>query len=1252
MTDLNDLIAQCGLPRETKAVFRQMQVKKARISRKKRSLTLVVELPCPISEEDVGFFCALIQENLPAFQEVVLEVMTGRENYTLAQVIEKERGVLLETLEEKVAGVKNWLHMAKWQCADLPAPDGSGLEGLILTFPHPFAVEILEEKKLPQILGSLMHFRYGLDVPVELKLDDEAEENYEEHGREGDKDQEAIPYEEIDRAALLQYCAVSDSSSPAASRGEGKKAIPTQGDVILGKVIKGEPIPLEKIREEERSAVVMGRIISLATRELRSGRTLIIFDLTDDTDSISVKLFTDEKTPDKVFTALKKGAWVKVRGPVQTDKYSQELTLMAYDISTGQAVEREDHAPEKRVELHLHTKMSSLDAVVDTSRVVALAAKWGHRAIAITDHGVVQAFPEAYQAGKEHKIKIIYGVEGYLIDDEETDIPWQKQKSHHIIILVKNQGGLLNLYRLISLSHLETYYRKPRILKSVLQRHREGLILGSACEAGELYRAILNKKTGAEIEGIAQFYDYLEIQPLGNNEFLVRNDQVPDRKSLMEINKTIIALGEKHQKPVAATGDVHFIEEGDAIYRKILMAGKGFEDDIQAPLYFRTTEEMLAEFSYLGEETAQKVVIRDPNWIAEQIEDVLPIPQELYPPEIEGAEEQVEEMTWGTARSLYGETLPNLVQARIDKELNSIIKHGFSVLYLIAHKLVKKSNDDGYLVGSRGSVGSSMVATMMGITEVNPLPPHYRCPGCCYSRFITDGSLGSGPDLPDEDCPRCGKALVKDGHDIPFETFLGFEGDKTPDIDLNFSGDYQPRAHKYVEELFGKDHVFRAGTISTIAERTAFGFVKNYLTDRNLQARDAEVNRLVSGCSGVKRTTGQHPGGLMVVPTKLDIHKFSPIQHPADDMKSDIITTHFDYHSISDRLVKLDILGHDDPTMIKMLEDLTGIDAKNIKLDDQETLSLFSGVEILKVTPKEIRSNVGTYGVPEFGTKFVRQMLEDIRPSSFSDLVRISGFSHGTDVWLNNAQELIRSGTCKTSETISCRDDIMVYLMQKGLEPQIAFKIMEDVRKGKGVKPEYEGAMKSCQVPDWYIDSCKRIKYMFPKAHATAYVTMAYRIAWFKVNFPEAFYASFFSVRADEFDADLMVRGVKGVLRAMDEIEGKGNEASTKEKNLLTILEVVLEMYQRGIDLLPVSLENSAAEKFHITDRGILPPLSSLQGLGVTAAHNLVAAREEKPFCTWDDIRLRGKASKTVIDMMAAHGCLDHLPESSQMCLF
>ncbi|MGI6686608.1 MAG: PolC-type DNA polymerase III [Bacillota bacterium] len=1225
MPKLDSLIAQSGLPRETKAILGQIRVTKVKIDKKNRCLILQVVLPQNITERETSLFCDLILSNIPDVKRVSLDIQVQNKPISLDDLVIHFREELIQALGEKITGIKNWVTMSEWKAGD---------QQLILLLPHRFAMEVCDQKGVCRTLEGLIQNQYGISVTVDLELQEDLIREAE------------LQCEEIDREQLNGFVF---ETVPEETKKQTSKV---SSEIILGKAIKGEPVPLEQVVEEEKNVVVTGQIFSFETRELKSGRVLVIFDITDQTNSLTVKLFTDEKTPQTVWDYLKKGVWVKIRGSVQTDKFSQELTLMAYDINQAKAPERVDTAPEKRVELHLHTKMSSMDSVADTSKVIALAAKFGHKAVAITDHGVVQAFPEAYAAGEKHKIKIIYGVEGYLINDENIDTPWQKQKSYHIVILVKNQEGLLNLYKLISLSHLEYFHRTPKILKSILKKHREGLILGTACEAGELYRAVLEKAPEEKLAEIAGFYDFLEIQPLGNNEFMIRNDEVKDRQELIEINKRIIKLGERLKIPVAATGDVHFIDSNDSIYRKILMAGKGFEDEPQAPLYFRTTEEMLQEFPYLTAEEARKVVIENPNWIADQIEEVLPIPNELYPPEIEGAEEQVEQMTYGTARALYGETLPDIVQARIDKELNSIITNGFSVLYLIAHKLVKKSNDDGYLVGSRGSVGSSLVATMMGITEVNPLPPHYRCPKCHFSEFVTDGSIGSGPDLPDKDCPKCGAPLFKDGHDIPFETFLGFKGDKTPDIDLNFSGEYQPRAHKYVEELFGKNHVFRAGTISTIAERTAYGFVKNYLDERKICARDAEINRLVSGCSGVKRTTGQHPGGLMVVPKNLDIHKFSPIQHPADDIKSDVITTHFDYHSISDRLVKLDILGHDDPTVIKMLEDLTGEDAKKIKLDDKETLSLFSGVEALNVKPEDIRSNVGTYGIPEFGTKFVRQMLEDTKPTSFSDLVRISGFSHGTDVWLGNAQELICNNICKMSETISCRDDIMVYLIYKGLDPQIAFKIMEDVRKGKGVKPEYEETMRANNVPDWYINSCKKIKYMFPKAHATAYVTMAFRIAWFKVNYPEAFYASFFTVRADEFDADLVVKGLKTVWRTIEEFEAKGNEASTKEKNMITILEVALEMFQRGIKLLPVDIENSAADRFQITKEGILPPLASLQGLGITAAHNIVEARSEKPFVTWDDIRLRGKASKPVIDILAAHGCLDHLPQTNQLSLF
>lgn len=1222
MEKFKTMIDASGLPRETKAVFSEIKIKKIEVDQKNFSCRLHLELARALTPKEEEAFLALVKENLPGAREIMLAITVKPGKISLDELFTRGRENLINELDQEISGVKSWLAVADWTLKG---------ERLVLSLPNRLGVDILAQKRMPAFLERKVQEQFGRQITVTL---DVAEDITRETEQE---------VENIDRVQLTGL-----APEPKEKSAQTK----AQPDIIMGKRIKDEPTPLENIIEEEKSVVVCGQVFGLETRELKSGRKLIIFNLTDYTDSIGVKIFANEKTPETVFQELNNGIWIKVRGPVQTDRYSQELTLMAYDINTASAPQREDKAAEKRVELHLHTKMSALDSVVDTKKVISLAAKWGHKAIAITDHGVVQAFPDAYELGEKFGIKIIYGVEGYLVDDENDSIPWDKQKSHHIIILVQTQAGLKNLYKLISLSHLEYYHRTPRIPKSILRRHREGLLLGSACEAGELFRAVTRGEGEEVLTRIASFYDYLEVQPLGNNEFMVRDGLVKGKEDLINFNKRIIELGEKLNKPVVATGDVHFIEERDAIFRQILMAGKGFEDDTQGPLYFRTTEEMLAEFSYLDEDLARRLVIEAPNRIIQMVEDILPIPNELYPPEIDGAEEQVQEMTISTAKSMYGENLPQIVQARLDKELNSIITNGFSVLYLIAHKLVKKSNDDGYLVGSRGSVGSSLVATMMGITEVNPLPPHYLCPECQYNEFITDGSVGSGPDLPDKNCPNCGTELHKEGHDIPFETFLGFKGDKTPDIDLNFSGEYQPRAHKYVEELFGKNHVFRAGTIATIAERTAYGFVKNFLDDNNRKAREAEINRLVAGCTGVKRTTGQHPGGLMVVPTHLDIHQFSPIQRPADDVKSDVVTTHFDYHSISSRLVKLDILGHDDPTVIKMLEDLTEINARKIRLDDKETMSLFSGVQALGVKEEDIRSNVGTYAIPEFGTRFVRQMLEDAKPATFSDLVRISGFSHGTDVWLNNAQELIRSGTCRVGEAISTRDDIMIYLLHKGLEPQIAFKIMEDVRKGKGVKPEYEAAMKANNVPDWYIASCKKIKYMFPKAHATAYVTMAFRIAWFKVNCPEAFYATFYTVRADEFDANIVSKGPNGVWQAIEEIEKKGNEASQKEKNLLTILEVALEMYMRGVKLLPVDLEHSDATKFLVTDQGILMPFAGLPGLGAAAAHNLVEARREKPFISWEDIRVRAHIGKAVLDILADHGCLRGLPESSQLTLF
>ncbi|HWR43123.1 PolC-type DNA polymerase III [Sporomusa sp.] len=1055
-----------------------------------------------------------------------------------------------------------------------------------------------------------------------------------------------LPVVECDDAFLTpEYKeALIEATAPQA------KSKSVDSPIIFGRNIRGAADsvqPISAIQEEARNVILTGQIINHELKELRSGRFLLTFDLVDLTDGISGKVFFDNQEQyNKTAGAIKNGMHVTVKGMVQYDKFANELVLFADSMCRVEKTERQDNAPVRRVELHAHTRMSALDAVVSAKNLIKTAARWGHPAVAITDHGVVQAFPEAYEEASSAGIKVIYGMEGYLFDEDIN-------QSRHIIILAQNNIGLRNLYRLVSISHLRYLHRKPRIPRKILDGHREGLLLGSACEAGELIHAMINGSSEEELINIAKYYDYLEIQPTSNNEFLLRKGKVADEQGLRDINIRVCDIGQKLGKPVVATCDVHFLNPEDEIYRRILMAGQGYDDaDQQPPLFFRTTDEMLSEFSYLGPDKAYEVVIETPRHINDLIENIKPIPEELYSPQIPGAEEEVKDMSYKNAELLYGTPLPELVSDRLKYELDSIINNGFAVLYLIAHKLVKKSMDDGYLVGSRGSVGSSFVATMTGITEVNPLPPHWRCPNCKYSEFINDGSYGGGFDLPDRECPKCRTQMEKNGHDIPFAVFMGFHGDKVPDIDLNFSGDYQPVAHKYTEELFGRDNVFRAGTIATIAEKTAYGFVKNYLSEKGSASRNAHINRLLGGCTGVKRTTGQHPGGIMVIPRDMDVHHFTPIQYPADDKNSSTITTHFDYHSISSRLVKLDILGHDDPTVIKMLEDLTGIDAKTIPFDDAITMSLFSSTDALELTPDELNSTVATFGIPEFGTKFVRQMLEDTKPKTFSELVRISGFSHGTDVWLNNAQDLIRNGTAKLSEAISARDDIMVYLIHKGVDPQVAFKVMEGVRKGKGVKPDDVEKLRAKDVPEWYVESCQKIKYMFPKAHAVAYVMMAFRIAYCKVHHPLAFYAAYFTVRATDFDADLIVKGEKALKAELVNLEEKGNTLSVKEKSIQTILEMAHEMYLRGFVLHHVDLYKSDATKFQIVNNGLLPPLGSLQGVGVSAAHNIVAARQSKPFSSIEDVRSRSRVSKTVIDILKSHGCLAGLDDTDQIMLF
>ena len=1032
---------------------------------------------------------------------------------------------------------------------------------------------------------------------------------------------------------------------------------------VFGRRINGVSTPLKMVNSESGHVIVEGIIFHIETKPIKNNKVILTILITDKKGSTCLKSFMKNEKWETVGEKIHEGDYIVAEGDAEFDKFERAVDVMVRSIWKGTVPKRQDHWKDgKRVELHCHTKMSAMDGLNEPDQIVKMAAAWGQPGVAITDHGVVQSFPDAANtaeklAKKGTNIKVLYGMEGYVFDDrdcirEDGSIEYKKKPTNHIILLVRTQEGMKNLYKLVSISHLQYFYKRPRLPKSVLARYREGLIIGSACEAGEVYRAIERGDSPEELEELASFYDYLEIQPRINNRFLVEKG-VYTEEQLLENNRKIVELGEKLGKPVVATTDAHYSEPDAAIYRNILLYGMGFKDAENGQgLYLRTTDEMMEEFAYLGEEKAREVVIENTNRIMDMVDEgIRPVPKEKCPPKIDGAEEELENECYRRAKELYGDPLPPEIEERLTTELTAIISNGYAVMYVSAQRLVAKSNADGYLVGSRGSVGSSFAATMAGITEVNPLPPHYVCPKCKHLEWGDPQQYDNGIDMPPKACPDCGTMMKRDGFGIPFATFLGFKGNKEPDIDLNFAGEYQPRAHKYVGVIFGQENVFKAGTVGTIAEKTAYGYVRRFFEETGRPANKYEIDRLTAGCTGVKRTTGQHPGGIIIVPRDHEIYEFCPVQHPANDTTTDIVTTHFDYHKIDQNLLKLDILGHNVPSMIRQLQDMTGIDPMEADLTDEETLSIFNGIEALKIKDPDYRFRHGTFGIPEFGTSFVRQMLDDVKPSRFEDLIRMSGFSHGTDVWLNNAQDYIREGVATMREVISTRDDIMNFCMLHGIENETSFRIMEETRKKNLVlTEEHKQEMRDHGIPQWYIDSCAKIKYMFPRAHAVAYVMMSFRMAWYKVHYPVDFYATFFTSALEDFDADTILKGKEAILQAMDNVKAKGNEATAKEKSNVTIYELAYEMYCRGYEFLPAKLGVSEATRFWKKDGKVLLPFAAYDGVGAVAARDLVRAYEEKPFDTVEDCANRARLGKGVIDTLRSHGVFEGLPETDQIC--
>lgn len=1474
-----------------KDLFEQVVVERITATRRKDILRIYIRSERLIEKEDVYGVEQEIKKQFFPKDNIIIKIY---EKFILSGQYNPEK--LMDTYKDSVLmELKDTEHMlyTMFRQADMEYPDEQTVK-LIL---EDSVIAKSKEDELIRILDKVLNERCGFSVKFHVDYREAAESKYREEDElkiqqivaniadrvsvaSNDSNQGEVQLVQKTTAAEKKPAPAENpkASEKPASFNKPEKRFEKGGfqrrfqkksdnpDVIYGRDFDEETMNIDEIWGEMGEVVIRGKVRTLEQREIRNEKTIVSFEITDFTDTIKVKMFVHNEQLPELLGELKAGAFVKVKGVTVNDTFDRELTIATViglkkipDFTTI----RMDNSVKKRVELHCHTKMSDMDGVTDVKDIIKRAKKWGHKAIAITDHGCVQSFPDANHAlDKDDTFKIIYGVEGYLVDDlkeivtdgkgqsldekyvvfdiettgfspvtnriieigavkvengeiterfstfvnPQVPIPFHIEKltsindsmvmdadpievvlpqflefvgdailvahnanfdvsfikenakrqgipvdftyvdtvgiaralltgqskytldavaktlgislenhhravddaectaeifvkfiemlkkdnildlaslnelgkssveairklhSYHIIILAKNQTGRINLYRLVSESHLTYFHKRPLIPKSLIQKYREGLIIGSACEAGELFRALLDGQSDEQIARIVRFYDYLEIQPLGNNRFMIESEKLPDIKSdedLIELNKRIVKLGEEFHKPVVATCDVHFLDPEDEIYRRIIMTGKGFKDaDNQAPLFLRTTEEMLDEFSfYLGSEKAEEIVITNTNMIADMCDRIAPVRPDKCPPVIENSDQQLTDICYRKAHEMYGEQLPEIVEARLKRELNSIISNGFAVMYIIAQKLVWKSVEDGYLVGSRGSVGSSFVATMAGITEVNPLSPHYYCKKCHYTDFYSDEVKAfagmAGCDMPDKNCPVCGEKLVKDGFDIPFETFLGFKGNKEPDIDLNFSGEYQSKAHKYTEVIFGYGQTFRAGTIGTLADKTAFGYVKNYYEERGKHKRTSEINRIVEGCVGVRRTTGQHPGGIVVLPVGEEINSFTPVQHPANDMTTDTVTTHFDYHSIDHNLLKLDILGHDDPTMIRMLQDLTGIDPITIPLDDKDVMSLFQNTSALGITPEQIGGcKLGALGIPEFGTDFAMQMLIDTQPRYFSDLVRIAGLSHGTDVWLGNAQELIKSGQATISTAICTRDDIMIYLISMGLDSEESFKIMEAVRKGTVAKhkcanwDEWKADMKAHDVPDWYIWSCEKIQYMFPKAHAAAYVMMAWRIAYCKVNYPLAYYCAYFSIRASAFSYEIMCQGQKHLEETMADYRKRSDTLTNKEQDALKDMRIVQEMYARGFEFEKLDIFRAHSRNFQIIDGKVMPSLSSIDGLGEKAADAIMEAAKDGPFLSKDDFRSRTKVSKTVIDMMSDLGLLGDIPESNQISLF